>query len=195
MPCPAIWRGRLWRTGSSDSPRLPMTPRLRPGGRPQTARSSSRCAGCRRRIEGLRGPVGRGLGAPRMPQRRHGLAPLNPLETMSRSLCMSRQPSPSSAPAAGIVSPVQALPPCKLLEEMRANAAGNWTMKDVETLCNQLGLECAPPRRGSHFKVFCKGIQGMLTIPAKRPIKAPYIRNLVALADVHRKRSAAGAGK
>jgi hypothetical protein len=107
---------------------------------------------------------------------------------------MPRQPQ-LIVPVTGTVPPPQALPPCKLLEDMRANAAGDWGMKDVETLCEQIGLTCKPPRRGSHHKVFCPGVQGMLTIPAKKPIKAPYIRSLVALADVHRKRAATSGAK
>lgn len=100
---------------------------------------------------------------------------------------------PQGTIRAGHAAPPQPLPTCKLLEDMRANPAGDWTMKDVETLCAQIGLTCKPPRRGSHHKVFCPGIQGMLTIPAKKPIKAPYIRSLVGLADAFQKRAATGA--
>lgn len=82
--------------------------------------------------------------------------------------------------------PVPQPPPCKLLEEMRNNARGDWTIPDCEKLCKQVGLEFKPPRRGSHFKAFSEHLDGMLTIPAHKPIKAPYVRKLVALADAHR---------
>lgn len=73
----------------------------------------------------------------------------------------------------------------KMLEKMRANPS-NWKIDQVETLCQQVGLECRPARGGgSHFKVFGARLNGILTIPAKRPIKAVYIKRLVALADAH----------
>jgi hypothetical protein len=84
------------------------------------------------------------------------------------------------------------LPPCKLLEEMRNAPTGNWTVRNVETLCGQTGLEFKPPRRGSHFKAFSRLLDGMLTIPAKKPIKSIYIKRLVSLADAHRHMLAQG---
>lgn len=82
--------------------------------------------------------------------------------------------------------------PCKLLEDMRNNPAGDWTIKNIETLCGQTGLVCKPPRRGSHYKVLSKHLRGMLTIPANRKIKAPYVRQLIAMADAHISLSATG---
>jgi hypothetical protein len=74
----------------------------------------------------------------------------------------------------------------KMLEKMRANAAGNWKIEQVETVCNQIGLECEAPRGGgSHFKTWSPHLNEILTIPAKRPIKPIYIKRLVALADRH----------
>lgn len=37
----------------------------------------------------------------------------------------------------------------KLLEEMRNAPAGNWTIRNIETLCGQLGLEFKAPRRAA----------------------------------------------
>jgi hypothetical protein len=90
-----------------------------------------------------------------------------------------RPQSPSPAPILpGITS--------KMLEKMRANPAGNWKIEQVETLCRQAGLECEPPRGGgSHFKAWSNHLNGILTIPAKRPIKTVYIKRLIALADSH----------
>jgi hypothetical protein len=70
-----------------------------------------------------------------------------------------------------------------LLERMRANPQADWTIADIERLCRSQGLTITAPRRGSHYKV--RDPQGgtTLTIPARRPIKAVYIRALVALAD------------
>lgn len=70
------------------------------------------------------------------------------------------------------------------LERMRENPAANWTMTDVEALCGEFDILCAPPRGGgSHYKIAHPGIAEKLTIPFKRPIKAVYIRHLVALVD------------
>ena len=68
----------------------------------------------------------------------------------------------------------------KLLDRMRRNPAGDWTIQDVQTLCKGLGWVCLPPSGGgSHWKVAIPGSEAILTIPAKRPIKPVYIRKLM----------------
>ena len=68
----------------------------------------------------------------------------------------------------------------KLLEKMRRNPAGDWSIDDVRKLCNGLGWQCFPPTGGgSHWKVVVPGSEAILTIPAKRPIKPVYIRKLM----------------
>ena len=68
----------------------------------------------------------------------------------------------------------------KLLDRMRRNPAGDWTIQDVQTLCKGLGWVCLPPSGGgSHWKVAISGSEAILTIPAKRPIKPVYIRKLM----------------
>jgi hypothetical protein len=37
----------------------------------------------------------------------------------------------------------------KRLEQMRANPRADWTIADVEALCRELELECAPSRRAA----------------------------------------------
>lgn len=80
----------------------------------------------------------------------------------------------------------------RTLEKMRANPQGDWSISDVEKLCKQLGINCSPPSSGSHYKISSDSLHGILTIPARRPIKAPYIRKLVALADAHMEHSIKG---
>lgn len=75
--------------------------------------------------------------------------------------------------------------PRTTLERMRANPQGDWTLRDVERLCSETGLIVEPPTRGSHFKVYSARLAGTLTLPARRPIKPVYIRQLVGLVDAH----------
>lgn len=72
-----------------------------------------------------------------------------------------------------------------LLERMRDNPRADWSIKDVEKLCNEVGLTLAPPSRGSHYRVFSEHLRDPLVIPARRPIKPPYVRLLVSHADAH----------
>ena len=70
----------------------------------------------------------------------------------------------------------------KLLDRMRHNPAGDWTISDVQTVCKGLGWTCLPPTGGgSHWKVAAPGQEAILTVPAKRPIKPIYIRKLLEM--------------
>jgi hypothetical protein len=72
----------------------------------------------------------------------------------------------------------------KLLAAMRRNPSGDWTIQDIERVCNGLGWRCLPPSGGgSHWKVTASYEDAILTIPARRPIKAIYIRKLLAMMD------------
>jgi hypothetical protein len=66
---------------------------------------------------------------------------------------------------------------------MRANPQADWTIPDIERVCREVGLTITPPRRGPHYKVREPLGGTTLTIPARRPIRAVYIRALVELAD------------
>ena len=75
-----------------------------------------------------------------------------------------------------------------LLEQMKRNPQGDWTIKDVETVCEQHGVSCKPPTGGGgHYKVSHPGIDHILTIPFKRPIKPVYIRLLVRFLEAVRR--------
>lgn len=73
----------------------------------------------------------------------------------------------------------------RLLDRMRDNPRSDWKMADIERLCAELGLVLHPPSRGSHFKVVSEFLADVLVIPARRPIKAVYIRTLTSFADAH----------
>jgi len=70
----------------------------------------------------------------------------------------------------------------KLLERMRSNPR-DWRIEDVATVCNGFGIDCTAPRKGSHYKVKHASMEEILTIPAHRPIKPFYIRDLVGFID------------
>ena len=72
----------------------------------------------------------------------------------------------------------------KWLAQMKSNPAGNWTIEDVEFVSRNLGLDCKATKRESHYVVSHAKIEGLLTIPAKRPIKPIYIKLLVGLAEI-----------
>ena len=75
----------------------------------------------------------------------------------------------------------------KRLQAMRRNAGGDWTIADVEALCREYGLNCLANRAGgSHYKISHPSQREILTVPFKRPIKAIYIRRLVAFVDAVR---------
>lgn len=78
-------------------------------------------------------------------------------------------------------------PKNKLLEQMRANPKGDWKLSDIETVSKRNGLQCVAHKRGSHHSVWSPLLEGQLTIPARRPIKAVYIKNFIAMCDAHMK--------
>jgi hypothetical protein len=70
------------------------------------------------------------------------------------------------------------------LEQMRRNPRADWRIADVIALCAEFGALCEPARGGgSHYKIAHARIREKLTIPFKRPIRAVYIRQLVAFID------------
>lgn len=72
-----------------------------------------------------------------------------------------------------------------LLEQMRRNPRGDWTIDHIGKLCAEHHIELMPPTRGDHFKAVSPLIDGHQTIPARRPIKPVYIRLLVSMIDAH----------
>jgi len=71
-----------------------------------------------------------------------------------------------------------------LLARMRRNPAGDWTIRDVQTICARNGVRCAPPSGGgSHYKISHPSRREILTIPRARPIKPVYIRKLMSFIE------------
>ncbi|PIB90833.1 hypothetical protein [Caulobacter sp. FWC2] len=67
----------------------------------------------------------------------------------------------------------------KLLAAMAANPKGDWRIGDVEAVCRHFGVTCRAPSGGSHYTLSHPSSVGILTIPARRPIKPVYIKQLV----------------
>lgn len=72
-----------------------------------------------------------------------------------------------------------------LLEQMRRNPRGNWSISDVAKLCAAHDIELEPPTSGSHYKAISPLLNGHQTVPARRPIKPVYIKELVDMVDAH----------
>ena len=70
----------------------------------------------------------------------------------------------------------------KLLDKMRANPRTNFTIADFETVAKKHGRRLRKPG-SSHVTFEFK--REILAVPARRPIKAPYIRRFVDLIDEH----------
>ena len=75
--------------------------------------------------------------------------------------------------------------PSDLLERMRRNPAGDWQIKDIESLCGEWGLLFRPGKGTSHCHAKHPAAREILTIPARRPIKPVYIRKLVRYIEAH----------
>jgi hypothetical protein len=74
----------------------------------------------------------------------------------------------------------------KILERMGANPRNDWKIEDIQSVCLYFGIVCAPPNGGgSHWKVNSPHLEGILTIPSNRPIKAIYIKKLVSYVSAH----------
>jgi hypothetical protein len=69
----------------------------------------------------------------------------------------------------------------KRFELMARNPGGNWTISDIETACRENGLISFQPPWGSdsHWKISSPYLDGILTVPARMPIKPLYIRAFV----------------
>lgn len=76
-------------------------------------------------------------------------------------------------------------PKVPILERMRRNPTGGWTIADVQRLCDEHGVTLMQPSRDSHYKAASPLLDAHQSVPYKRPIKPVYIRALVAMIDRH----------
>ncbi|WP_205647865.1 hypothetical protein [Acuticoccus yangtzensis] len=73
----------------------------------------------------------------------------------------------------------------KALEAMESNPRADWTIDDIGRVARGLGLRFSPPTSGSHYKVSSEHVDGLLVVPARKPIKPPYIRDFCGLCRAH----------
>lgn len=71
----------------------------------------------------------------------------------------------------------------KLLARMKNNPRGDWRISDVETLAKRYGFSINRPRGGSSHVTLRHDSGEKLTVPARRPIKPVYIRQLVQMIE------------
>jgi hypothetical protein len=76
----------------------------------------------------------------------------------------------------------------KLFMRMRNNPKADWVIEDVQAVCSAFEVSCQPPSNGSHWTVSDPHMERILTIPARKPIKAPYIRALVKFLEERRRK-------
>ena len=66
---------------------------------------------------------------------------------------------------------------------MKNNPRGDWRISDVETLANRYSFLVNRPKGGGSHVTLRHDSGARLSIPARRPIKPVYIRQLVRLIE------------
>ncbi len=71
----------------------------------------------------------------------------------------------------------------KLLEKMRRNPRGDWTIEDFKAIAAHYQIEWRSPG-GSHVVFVAARASGdVLTVPARRPIKPVYVKQFIEMID------------
>ena len=71
----------------------------------------------------------------------------------------------------------------KRLEGMKRQPQKEWTVEDVIDVCRIYGVRCLTPPKGSHYVLSHHLIDGLLTLPARRPLKPFHIMLFVELVE------------
>ncbi len=71
----------------------------------------------------------------------------------------------------------------KLLARMKNNPRGDWQISHVETLAKRYGFRLRRPGGGGSHVTLRHDSGARLSVPARRPIKPAYIRQLVRLIE------------
>ena len=71
----------------------------------------------------------------------------------------------------------------KALQKMRKNRVG-WRIEELQAVAEENFVDWRRPGRGGSHVIFsAPGVREIVSVPAKRPIKPVYIKQLVALID------------
>jgi hypothetical protein len=70
----------------------------------------------------------------------------------------------------------------KMLDKMRNNPK-DWRIEDLHKIAERYEIVWTRPSGGSSHETFRTKDGGMLTVPAKRPIKPIYIKKFLELID------------
>lgn len=71
----------------------------------------------------------------------------------------------------------------KTLQKMRRHQTG-WRIDQLESVAAENGVGWRTPGHGGSHVIFsASGVREIVSVPAKRPIKPVYIRQLLALID------------
>ncbi len=76
----------------------------------------------------------------------------------------------------------------KTLERMRRNPKADWRIDQLKAIADRHGITYRQPGT-SHVVFVCEGF-GILTVPARRPIKPVYIGRFVTMIDAREERDA-----
>lgn len=71
----------------------------------------------------------------------------------------------------------------RLLGAMKRNPRDGWTIDEIKSVCRSAGVHPYAPARGSHVVLSHPWVEGLLTIPAKRPIKPIYVQLVVDMVE------------
>lgn len=67
---------------------------------------------------------------------------------------------------------------------MKRNPRAGWTLDEVKSLCGGLGIRCSPPvGAGACCALSHASVEGFLTLPTGRRLKALYVLLVVELAE------------
>ena len=69
------------------------------------------------------------------------------------------------------------------LSTMKRSPGRGWTLEDVIQACKTAGARCVLPAQGSHYVISHHLVDGLLTIPAKGPLKPFHIMLVVDLVE------------
>lgn len=66
---------------------------------------------------------------------------------------------------------------------MKRNPRDGWTIDEIKSVCRSVGIHPFVPPGGQHVVLSHPWIDGLLTVPARRPVKPLYVQLVVDMVD------------